>query len=198
MKRVLKDLYKPSAKQPALVEVPEMGFFMVDGAGDPNTSQEFQDAIQALYGLSFTLKLAMKRKGGQPDYGVMPLEGLWWCGEMEAFSMEARDKWRWTLMIAQPPHVTEAIFQEILAEVRRKHDSPALGKARFEGFHEGLSAQIMHLGPYCDEGPTIEKLHAFIKESGYGRRGRHHEIYLSDPRRSAPEKMKTVLRQPVK
>jgi hypothetical protein len=197
LRKQLKHLYTASAKEPALVEVPKMNFLMVDGAGDPNTAPEFQQAVEALYGVAFTLKFMLKKRG-EADYTVMGLEGLWWAEDMREFSVEDKSNWKWTLMIAQPDFVTREHYAEALAQVRAKKDSPALAKIRFGAFEEGLCAQVMHLGPYSEEGPTIARLHQFIAESGHRLRGKHHEIYLSDPRRSAPEKMRTILRQGVR
>ena len=197
LKRELRHLYGPSHKSPAIVDVPEMDFLMVDGKGDPNTSQEYKDAIEALYAVSYALKFMVKRREGV-DYIVMPLEGLWWTADMTKFSVEDKDAWKWTSMIMQPGHVTENLVPEASEQVEKKRSPPALSKMRFESFHEGVSAQIMHIGPFSAEGPTIERLHDFIKESGYELRGKHHEIYLSDPRRAKPEKMKTIVRQPMK
>lgn len=196
-KKELKHLYNPSAKKVAIVDVPKMKFMMIDGAGDPNTAKEYKDAVEALFAVSYALKFMIK-KGIAIDYGVLPLEGLWWADDMAQFSMENKEVWKWTSMIMQPEYVTEDLVSKTLEQVEKKKNPPALRKIRFESFHEGLSAQIMHIGPYSAEGPTIEKLHNFIKETGHELRGKHHEIYLSDPRRSAPERMKTVIRQPMK
>ena len=174
-----------------------MSFVIVDGQGDPNKSQEFKDAVEALYSISYALKFMVK-KAVSVNYVVMPLEGLWWADEMVEFIGGDRNLWKWTLMIMQPEQVTEDLFDEAFEQVRKKKNPIALSKTRFEGFHEGLSAQIMHIGPYSAERPTIEKLHEFIKENGYEQQGKHHEIYLSDPRRTAPDRMKTIIRQPVK
>ena len=197
LKRELRHLYGPSYRSPVIVDVPEMNFLMVDGKGDPNTSQEYKDAVEALYAVSYALKFMVKRREGV-DYIVMPLEGLWWTDDMTKFSVEDKDAWKWTSMIMQPGHVTEDLVPEAFEQVEKKRNPPALSKMRFEGFHEGLSAQIMHIGPFSAEGPTIKRLHGFIEENGYELRGKHHEIYLSDPRRAKPEKMKTIVRQPMK
>jgi hypothetical protein len=196
LKKQLKHLYAPSAKEPGIEDVPPMRFLMADGEGDPNTSQAFQETMMALYAVSYAIKFAVKRNDGI-DYPVMALEGLWWADDMSAYLGGAKDDWRWTLMIMQPEPVTEAHVARATEDVARKKNPPALGGVRFEVFHEGLSAQIMHLGPYAAEAPTIARLHAFIEEQGYDRRGLHHEIYLGDPRRAAPEKLRTVLRQPI-
>ena len=164
----------------------------------PNTAQEYKDAVEALYAVSYALKFMVKKGESGIDYGVMPLEGLWWADDMSQFSVDNKDIWKWTSMIMQPEYVTKGIINRSIEQARKKKQLPALPKLRFEGFHEGLAIQIMHLGPYSAEGPTIERLHNFIKENGYELTGKHHEIYLTDPRRSAPDKMKTVIRQPVR
>lgn len=191
-------LYEAS-RAPELVRVPEITFLMVDGHGDPNTAVEYRDAIGALYGLSYTLKFGVKRELGL-TYRVAPLEGLWWADDMTEFSIGRKADWHWTAMIAQPDIVTPEHFERAREEVRRKKGSPALERARLARFVEGLAGQVLYLGPYSDEGPTIERLHAFIHDAGYtfdGRREKHHELYLGDPRRSAPEKLRTIIRQPV-
>lgn len=197
LKKDLKHLYNPSVIEVSVVDVPSMNFLMVDGTGDPNTSQEYQQAIQALFSLSYALKFRVKKSAGI-DYIVMPLEGLWWTDDPSQFSMSNKAIWKWTAMIMQPEYVVAEMVAEALDEVRKKKGSPALERVRFETYHEGLSAQIMHIGPYATEEPTIAQLHRFIRESGYGPGGKHHEVYLSDPQRTAPEKLKTVLRQPIR
>ncbi|NOX32372.1 MAG: hypothetical protein GXP56_01355 [Deltaproteobacteria bacterium] len=194
-KKELKYLYKPSAKKVETVVVPKMNFLMLDGKGDPNTSQSFQDAIDTLYPLSYVLKFMIKRGEIGIDYGVLPLEGLWWADDMSSFSVENKDGWKWTLMIMQPDLVTNEMVQEAIEQVRVKKNPVSLPLVRFESFEEGKVAQIMHIGPFSEEGPTVEKVHSFIEESGNQRRGKHHEIYLSDIRRAAPEKWKTIIRQ---
>ena len=188
-------LLKPK-KEPALVAVPSMSFLMVDGEGDPRDSPAYQQAMEALYGLSFTVKFALRKAKGI-DYKVMPLEGLWWSDDMDSFILDARGKWKWTSMIMQPTMVAAEDIEKAKAELQRKKDPPALPRVRFESYDEGPSAQILHVGPYSAERPTIERLHAFIEEQGYERRGKHHEIYLGDPRRADPSKLRTILRQPV-
>jgi hypothetical protein len=196
-KKELKHLYRPSIKEVAEVDVPPMSFLMVDGEGDPNTAPAYREAVEALYAVAYALKFMVKRGPLPVDYAVMPLEGLWWVEDMRQFSMADKDQWLWTSMIMQPDLVTEASFAEALAQVQKKKALPALGRVRFERFHEGLSAQIMHVGPYAAEAPTIQRLHHYIAERGYERRGKHHEIYLGDPRRTAPERLRTVIRQPM-
>ena len=140
----------------------------------------------------------MIKKGASGiDYGVLPLEGLWWADDMSQFITGNKETWKWTLMIMQPEFVTTKLFNEAVEQVRKKKNPAALAKVRFESYPEGKAAQIMHLGPFSEEGPTIEKVHRFIEENGFKRTGKHHEIYLSDIRKAAPEKWKTVVRQPM-
>lgn len=197
-KKELKHLYQPSAKEVVMVDVPEMKFLMIDGAGDPNTTPFFQEATEALFAVSYGLKFMIK-KGEQPvDYGVMPLEGLWWAEDMAQFSVEKKGDWQWTLMIMQPEYVTPNLFAEAIKQVKKKKDPAALPLMRFETFAEGPAAQIMHIGPFSAEGPTVAKIHDFITANGGKLSGKHHEIYLSDIRKAAPENWKTVIRQPFK
>jgi hypothetical protein len=199
IKKQLKNLYNPSATTFAIVDVPRMNYVMVDGTGDPNTAKSYIEAIETLYTISFTLKFTVKREKGI-DYGVMPLEGLWWTDDMTLFSNSNKNIWKWTSMIMQPEYISKELFDVAMKEAQKKKKLPALSKARFENFAEGLSGQIMYVGPYSDEGPTIEKLHQFLHDKGYkfdGVKQKHHEIYLGDPRRIAPEKLKTIIRQPV-
>lgn len=195
-KKELKHLYKPSAKKAEIIEVPAMNFLMIDGEGDPNTAPAFSEAVEALYALSYALKFRVKKGSMGIDYGVMPLEALWWAEDMATFSVEDKGVWSWTVMIMQPEIITDAMVEEAIEEVRKKKNPAALPLVRLEAFAEGTAAQILHIGSFSEEGPTIAKLHAFIEESGYRREGKHHEIYLSDIRRAAPEKWKTVIRQP--
>jgi hypothetical protein len=191
----LKQLYAPNAVTPSIVDVPRFKFLMVDGQGDPNTSAAFRDAIQALYPLAYGVHFALKKAGIESH--VSPLEALWWAQGKGDLLGVSPAKWQWTAMIRQPQEVTEARFEQVRAEAQRKQPAGSLEKVRLEEFEEGLSAQIMHVGPYSAEGPTIERLRAFIAEKGYRPRGRHHEIYLGDPRRARPEKLKTAVRQPI-
>lgn len=197
-KKELKNLYKPSDKEVEIIDVPKMNFLMIDGAGNPNTSQEYKDAVEALYTVSYALKFMIKKGEVAVDYGVLPLEGLWWVDDMTKFSVENKDVWKWTSMIMQPEYVTRDLFEQAVEQVKKKKNPPSLSKIRFESFNEGLSAQIMHIGPFSAERPTIEKVHNLVNEKGYELRGKHHEIYLSDPRKAAPEKMKTIIRQPIR
>ena len=195
-KKELKHLYKPSAKSVERVTVPGMNFLMIDGRGDPNTSQEFQGAIEALYSVSYALKFMVKKGDMEIDYGVMPLEGLWWSDDMSTFSVDCKEAWKWTLMIMQPEFVSQTMVEDAIKQVKAKKNPVSLLQLRFTSFEEGVAAQIMHIGPFSEEGPTIEKVHAFIEKCGRERRGKHHEIYLSDIRRADPVKWKTVIRQP--
>ena len=196
LKTEMKQLYNPSTKEVAVVDVPTMNFLMIDGQGDPNTSPQYSAAIEALFNLSYTLKFMVK-KTKAIDYAVMPLEGLWWADDMTAFSTAKKDEWKWTSMIMQPSYVTKNMVSEAVEHVSKKKKLANLRLVRFESFPEGKSAQIMHIGPYSAEGPTITKIHDFIIKSGHTLRGKHHEIYLGDPRKSTPEKLKTILRQPM-
>jgi hypothetical protein len=195
LKKQMKALYAPPTKDFVRVDVPPIKFLMIDGAGDPNHALEYKLALEALYSLAYTLKFNVKKKQGI-DFAVMPLEGLWWTEDMAQFSVDRKDEWLWTMMIAQPDFISQELVDGVCPEVRRKKDVPALEKIRLETFHEGPSLQIMHIGPYSAEGPTLARMHALIREQGMQLIGKHHEIYLSDPNRTAPENMKTVLRQP--
>jgi hypothetical protein len=196
-KKQLKHLYTASAKQPTLVDVPVLNYLRIDGIGDPNTSSAYKNAVEALFSLAYTIKFAIKKGSTAVDYGVMPLQGLWWMDDMKQFSVARKDEWKWTMMIMQPEVVTQAIVTACRSDLTRKKDLPALSKVEFAAFQEGRAAQILHVGPFSEEGPTIQKLHDFIRAQGLKLAGKHHEIYLSDTRRAAPEKWKTIIRQPV-
>ena len=196
LKKELQTLYFPSAKEVSVVDVPPMDFAMVDGVGNPNSSPAFQEAIGALYGISYTLKFMLK-KTMNADYVVMPLEALWWTKTSGGFDYETPAKsWKWTCMILQPDFVTRTHFKEAAALLEARKHPPALSKVRLERFDEGHAVQVMHIGPYSAEKPAIERLHAYIKEHGHKLAGKHHEIYMGDPRRTAPARLKTVVRQP--
>jgi hypothetical protein len=197
LRKDLKHLYQPSAKTVTQVEVPSFRFLMIDGRGDPNTAPEYAQAIEALFAVSYTAKFMVKKGPQAIDYAVMPLEGLWWADDMSAFATGDKSKWQWTLMIMQPPCVESAVIDAAIAEVAKKKTLPALGKLRLEEFAEGLCAQVLHVGPFADEGPTIARVHQFIDARGR-RTGKHHEIYLSDIRKAEPAKWKTVVRQPMR
>ena len=197
LKKNMKHLYQPSAKEPVQVDVPAMNYLMIDGMGDPNTSQAYLDAVQALFTLSYTLKFMVKKSALAIDYGVMPLEGLWWADDMSVFSGQDKSDWKWTMMIMQPDFITQEMVNDAIAEVKRKKNLAFLSSVRFEIFAEGKCAQILHIGPFSGEGPTIQKLHAYIDRCASKLTGKHHEIYLSDIRRADPQKWKTVIRQPM-
>lgn len=206
LKKQFKYLYQPSGKKIETVQVPNLQFAMIDGAIEkgqaPGTSPGFAEATQTLYGLSYTLKFMLKkRKTNAIDYPVMALEGLWWV-EDGMFDITVKDNWFYTLMIMQPDVITQELFEEAREGVhKKKGDSEMLSKLRLAHFEEGLCVQVMHIGPYATEPATIERMREFMKENGLkdnvGPNGKHHEIYLSDPRKAAPDKMKTVLRHPV-
>lgn len=197
LKKTLKDLYAPSAKAFSIVDVPPMNFIMIDGHGNPNTSVEYAESLQALYSAAYTLKFKIKKELAV-DYPVMPAEGLWWMDDMREFNLASKDDWKWTMMIMQPEIVTPILFAQAVDEALKKKGQPALSRLRLECFQEGLATQIMYFGSYADEGPTIARLHLFIEKSGHVRFGKHHEIYLGDPRRTAPEKLRAVIRQPMR
>jgi hypothetical protein len=196
MRKTHKTLYAPTSGPASLVEVPPLKYLMVDGSGDPNSSPAYRAAVEALYGLAYTIKFQLK-KAGVLDYAVMPLEGLWWADDMALFSVDNRAIWKWTMLIAQPEQVDQEVFERGRAQARAKLPPEQLGRLRLETYHEGLCAQILHTGPYAAEGPTVAALHDFVARQGCRLRGKHHEIYLKDPNRSAPEKLQTVIRQPV-
>jgi hypothetical protein len=201
-KKEYKELYTPK-NRPVLINVPSMDFIMVDGSGDPNGNSDFNQAIELLYGLSYVIKMS-KMKGIQPegyfDFVVPPLEGLWWI-DGGRFSLDKRENWKWTIMIRQPEFVKEAFFKWACNEIKGKKTGLRTEKARFKTFNEGLCVQIMHIGPYSTEPETMKKIEAYTKEEGLddclGNGGKHHEIYISDPRKCKPESMNTVLRHPV-
>jgi hypothetical protein len=196
-KKTLKQLYVPPKKF-VTVDVPEMQFVMVDGHGDPNTAQEYQDALEALYAVAYKMKFISK-KTLEKDYTVPPLEGLWWAEDMATYLTREKSEWDWTMMIMTPEWINMDIFDEAVKQVRKAKNPASLDLVHLESYHEGLSVQIMHIGSYDDEGPILAQMHSdFIPNNGFVENGKHHEIYLSDPRRVAPDKMKTVLRQPVR
>jgi len=196
IKKELKPLYQPRRSKVVTVDVPKFNFLMIDGKGDPNTAIVYKQAVEALFSLSYTLKFTVKKGPLGIDYGVMPLEGLWWAEDMENFGNIPKDDWLWTAMIMQPEMISQELVAEATANLKKKKDLPALNKVRFEAFEEGRAAQTLHVGPFSEEGPTISKVHEYIEQLGFVLKGKHHEIYLSDIRRAAPEKWKTIIRQP--
>lgn len=192
------DSYKAKHNVFQIVTIPKYHYLMVDGHGDPNTSKEFAAAIEALYPVAYKLKFASKIQLGK-DYTVMPLEGLWWSTNLEAFSTQ-RDKsqWDWTLMILQPDWITNDMFAKAIEEVRKKKALQSLDKVRFEMLEEGTCVQTLHIGSFDDEGPVLKQMHQeFIPQNNLRIVQKHHEIYLSDFRRVSPDKLRTILRQPV-
>jgi hypothetical protein len=196
LRRRLSALYT-AKRVPAFVDVPELPMLMIDGHGDPNTAPAYADAVQALYSVAYTIRFALKRRADAVDAPVMPLEGLWWTPDMATFSTDEKSQWNWTMMIVVPEQVTAPVVEDARAAAARKRPLAPLDRVRLERFAEGRCAQVLHVGPYSTEGPTVAALHAFIADHGGTLSGRHHEIYLGDPRRAAPEKLRTIVRQPV-
>jgi hypothetical protein len=196
-RKMMKALWQPPVGRFTIVDVPKMQFAMVDGKGDPNVSEDYKAAVQWLYGVSYALKFASRRELGR-DYTVAPLEGLWWADDMADFIARRKDRWRWTMMLMLPDWITAAAVAEAVETFRAKEgDIP--DTLRFAAFEEGRSVQTLHVGSYDDEAPTIRRLHAaFLPEQGLIENGMHHEIYLGDPRRTAPDRLRTILRQPVR
>lgn len=197
LKREFRELYHASPKRVAEVDVPAFSYLMIDGEGDPNTAPAYAHAVEALFSVSYTAKFALKKSALAIDYTVMPLEGLWWAEDWSVFLSNDRARWKWTMMILQPDFLAADFIHSAIEKLGKAKDLPALAKLRLERFHEGPCAQILHVGPFSDEGPSIAKLHEHI-DARSGRAGKHHEIYLSDVRRAAPSKWKTILRQPMK
>lgn len=180
-----------------IVDVPPLQYLMVDGSGDPNTAQEYRDAVGALYPLAYSLKFASK--GLDKDYVVMPLEALWWAADMDSFTSDRdKSKWNWTAMIMVPDWIDAAMFDAAVSSSRKKNPPDALDQIRLSGLSEGRCVQILHIGPYDDEAETLARMHdEYIPDAGLTMTGKHHEIYLSDPRRVEPARLRTILRQPV-
>ena len=196
LKKALKHLYQPSARDVVRVDVPAFRFLMIDGAGDPNTSPHYARAVEALFSVSYAAKFMVKKGPSGVDYAVMPLEGLWWSDDMASFVANDRAKWRWTMMIHQPSYADDAVLHAAMADVKRRKGLAAVDLLRLETFAEGPCAQTLHVGPFTEEGPTIQRVHDFIEERG-ALAGKHHEIYLSDIRRANPGRWKTIIRQPM-
>lgn len=196
IKKQNKDLYAPNSGDFQIVDVPPLNFLMVDGHGDPNTSTAYREAVEALYAASYAVRAVAKTTLGRV-HTVSPLEGLWTADDLDVFRTRDKSAWHWTMMIAQPEWITADMVEEALTAAREKR-LPALDLLRFERYAEGRSVQILHVGSYDDEAPTLERLHReFLPANGLTPTGRHHEIYLSDPRKTEPARLKTILRQPV-
>jgi len=196
IKKQLPSLYRVSNKEVVEVDVPPLRYLMIDGVGDPNTSPDYAGAVEALFSASYIVKFAVKKGALGIDYGVMPLEGLWWADDWSAFVTTEKSKWKWTMMILQPAFIPDDLVHRAMSDLASKKGLAAATKLRLEEFHEGRCAQILHIGPFSEEGPTIQRVHEFI-DARSSKRGKHHEIYLSDIRRAAPEKWKTIIRQPM-
>jgi hypothetical protein len=196
LKNELKEFYKTSSKDIKIVKVPKQKIISIEGKGDPSTSVDFKHAMEAIFPIAYTIKFTKKKAGN--DFAVMPLEGLWWMPNMDDFSIKNKNRWLWKIFIVQPNFVSETDFNSAVESVKEKKNPVSLLKVKFQVIDEGNSAQILYIGPFIDEGPTIKRLHNFIKESGHsfdGLKQKHHEIYLSDMRKTTPEKLKTILRQ---
>lgn len=195
LKKEFKAFYS-AKKDPVLVKVPELNYIMIDGKGDPNGSKDFQEAVSALFSTAYTLKFMVKKGKMAIDYGVMPLEGQWWADDYRDFENQNKAKWYWTAMIMQPDFVTKAMFEDAAANAAAKKPELPIKKLRLEKCKDGLSAQLLHTGPFSEEGPNIQRMHEFIKAQGYKIKGKHREIYLNNFLKVKPEKLKTILRQP--
>lgn len=195
-----KELYAPPTEDPVIVTVPSINFIMIDGKGDPNKAREYQNAVEALYSVSYTIKF-MPKKGysipGYYDFKVGTLEGLWWMDGNTDFVNTDKSNWQWTMMIRQADFVTDKVFNQAVELTKQKKPNPSLDLLRLQNYQEGTCVQIMHIGPYSEEHANIMLMHEFAKSKGYKLHGKHHEIYLGDPRKAKPQKLKTVLRQPI-
>ena len=200
LKKQFPELYNPT-KEPHIIEIPEMTFFMVDGTGYPVENPLYQEAMQLLYGASFSLKMKIIKPTTGKDYVIPPLEGLWWADDMSVFTteyMERKDEWKWTSMVRIPDFVSEEQIEKGLTIFQKSKNPENFDKLRYEKYAEGTVVQVLHLGPFSEEGPVIERMHEFALAQGYILHEKHHEIYISDPRRTKPEKLRTVIRQPIK
>ncbi len=198
-KKTMKELFNPPPQQFSMVDVPPLNFLMIDGKGTPDSAAqtEYAQALAALYPTAYKLKFLSKDKLDR-DYVVPPLQALWWADDMEVFVNGEQDQWQWTVMIMLPDWIDVEHVEEIRSRLAATSDLPALEKLRMENLNEGLAVQVMHIGAYSNEGPVLKRLHEeFLPQNNLVENGHHHEIYLSDPRKTAPEKLKTILRQPV-
>ncbi|GAB3435226.1 GyrI-like domain-containing protein [Actinophytocola sediminis] len=197
VKRALKDLYAPKNTTWALLDVPELSYLAIDGHGDPNTAPAYPAAVQALYSVAYTLKFASRRDTGR-DFVVGPLEGLWWAEDPTVFTTRAKESWNWTMLLHQPAWLTADQVRAAREAALAKKGLPAIAELRTLTITEGRCAQVLHVGSYDDEGPVLATLHdEYLPANGLREAGQHHEVYLGDPRRTAPAKLRTVLRQPV-
>jgi len=196
-KKEFKELYSSKKDKVSFIDVPKLKYLSIEGKGDPNTAQEYQDAIETLMSVSFKTKFIMKKEYDK-DYVVMPLEGLWYADNMDDFVTDNKSNWKWNSLIMQPDFIKKEHINQAIDDAIQKKDLNSIKKLKFIKLNEGLSAQIMHIGPFSNESSTVEKLHNSIKDNDYSFNGLHHEIYLSDIRRSKPEKLRTIIRQPIK
>ena len=195
-RKTLKDLYHPQPGGFHIVDVPAMNFLMIDGCGNPNLSAEYQKAVESLYALSYAIMFSLKKEG--KEYVVPPLEGLWWMENMVEFTLANKDRWKWTMMIMQPEWVTSDRVKRVREQVFAKKKLPSLLEVYFDTYPEGLSLQVLYTGAYENEAPLIAEMHQYIHAHGFSPSGKHHEIYLGDPRKTPAEKLRTILRQPIK
>lgn len=197
LKKELKSFYKPSRNKTEIVTLPEFNYAMVSGKGNPNDNPDFENAVGALYSVCYTMKFACKKLPGKGDFVVMPLEGFWYMESGNDFNLENKDEWLWDLGILLPDFIGEELFEKSKGEAFRKKGHPEIKNVSFVKITEGLSMQTLYVGPYSEEHEVIAGMHKFAENNGYKLRGKHHEIYLGDPRKTAPEKLKTILRQPL-
>ena len=196
-KKMYKAYYSPKPGKPEIITTPSMQYLMVDGHGDPNESVEFQHAIGALYSTAYTIKFTRKKSEKGNDFSIGALEGLWWNEGNKPFGVGKKEDWLWTVMIWLPDDVSQAEFKQAVETLKVKKPNPSLETIRLARFDEGKVVQIMHIGPYGEEQPSVDKMEAYARAEGYSQSGKHHEIYFGDPRRTAPDKLRTILRHPV-
>jgi hypothetical protein len=197
LKKQLKHLCEARADTVREIDVPMLNFLMIDGRGDPNTTPAYQAAVEALFALSYAIKFLVKKGPTGVDYGVLPLEGLWWADDMSRFTAADRALWHWTMMIMQPECMTASIIEQARRDMTKKISVEVLDRVRFDSMAEGRCAQTLHVGPFTEEGSTIARVHEFIERRGHRLSGKHHEICLSDIRRVDPRKWRTLIRQPM-
>jgi hypothetical protein len=196
-KKTVPHLYNPKNTKWEEVDVPAMHYLMIDGGGNPNTSEDYVKAVEALYSVAYPLKFMSKRELGR-DYVIPPLEGLWYADDPSIFEKFEKDAYKWTMMLMQPEWITKDMVDRAISGTIKKRPDHPFDKLRFETYHEGSSLQMLHVGSYDDEAPKLYELHhELMPARGFTFNGHHHEIYLGDPRKTAPEKLKTILRQPV-
>ena len=202
LRKQYKEFYNPPADHVTIVTIPTFQFVMIDGRIEPGTtpgtSPSFQQAMDVLYGAAYTLKFMSKLRRENPiDYTVMGLEALWWIEDGE-FDITKPDNWYWTAMILQPDHITDDMFREAQIKIKEKKPNPGIDKLRLDKFNEGLCVQIMHVGPYATEPITVKKMGEFTAQNGYQMQHKHHEVYIGNPLRADPARLKTILRHPIK